>query len=316
MDEVRGLKGTLARFIPISGEDALFTDGEMTAYILDHCDIYFTPESRFFCKTELSDDRYYPYHEVILPRYQKEAEAFSDEAYRQTVEAKAFAMKIDFGHTSPNWEDILSLGFVGLKKRAEDYAAKFREDPRKSRFYAAVVKIYHAAERFVERVARKAEEEGRLELAQGLKNLLVAPPQNLFEGFQLLLLYHALQHFGEETWIRTFGRVDGLLYPVLEIPDEKENLARLGKYGRQAMKYLEENEPARYKNLLRTGRMTEKMLEVEEEANRMMEQLQKQYLKKNKPQNPSSTMEMWKLREQAKMMAEEIVLAEIVLKYH
>ena len=113
-----------------------------------------------------------------------------------------------------------------------------------------------------------------------------------------------------------YKEVDGLLYPVLEIPDEKENLARLGKYGRQAMKYLEENEPARYKNLLRTGRMTEKMLEVEEEANRMMEQLQNQYLIKNKPQNPSSTMEMWKLREQAKMMAEEIVLAEIVLKYH
>ena len=113
-----------------------------------------------------------------------------------------------------------------------------------------------------------------------------------------------------------YKEVDGLLYPVLEIPDETENLARLGKYGRQAMKYLEENEPARYKNLLRTGRMTEKMLEVEEEANQMMEQLQKQYLKKNKPQNPSSTMEMWKLREQAKMMAEEIVLAEIVLKYH
>ncbi|MEE1255207.1 MAG: TnpV protein [Lachnospiraceae bacterium] len=113
-----------------------------------------------------------------------------------------------------------------------------------------------------------------------------------------------------------YKEVDGLLYPVLEIPDERENLARLGKYGRQAMKYLEENEPARYKNLLRTGRMTEKMLEVEEEANRMMEQLQKQYLIKNKPQDPSSTMEMWKLREQAKMMAEEIVLAEIVLKYH
>ena len=50
----------------------------------------------------------------------------------------------------------------------------------------------------------------------------------------------------------------------------------MGKYGRQAMKYLEENEPARYKNLL-TGRMTEKMLEVEEEAEPMMEQLQKQY---------------------------------------
>ncbi len=28
---------------------------------------------------------------------------------------------------------------------------------------------------------------------------------------------------------------------------------------------------------------------------------------KHKPQNPSSTMEMWKLREQAKMQAEEVV---------
>ena len=244
MDEVRGLKGTLARFIPISGEDALFTDGEMTAYILDHCDIYFTPESRFFCKTELSDDRYYPYYEVILPRYQKEAEAFSDEAYRQTVEAKAFAMKIDFGHTSPNWEEILSLGFVGLKKRAEDYAAKFWEDPQKSRFYAAVVKIYNAAERFVGRVARKAEEEGRLELAQGLKNLLVAPPQNLFEGFQLLLLYHALQHFGEETWIRTFGRVDGLLYPLYCREDKAEAAALVSAFIREIQDHgMSENQP-------------------------------------------------------------------------
>ena len=244
MDEVRGLKGTLARFIPISGEDALFTDGEMTAYILDHCDIYFTPESRFFCKTELSDDRYYPYYEVILPRYQKEAEAFSDEVYRQTVEAKAFAMKIDFGHTSPNWEDILSLGFVGLKKRAEDYAAKFREDPQKSRFYAAAVKIYNAAERFVGRVARKAEEEGRLELAQGLKNLLAAPPQNLFEGFQLLLLYHALQHFGEETWIRTFGRVDGLLYPLYCREDKAEAAALVSAFIREIQDHgMSENQP-------------------------------------------------------------------------
>ena len=34
-------------------------------------------------------------------------------------------------------------------------------------------------------------------------------------------------------------------------------------------------------------------------------QLEMQYLAKHKPQNPSSTMEMWKIREQAKMQAEE-----------
>jgi hypothetical protein len=113
-----------------------------------------------------------------------------------------------------------------------------------------------------------------------------------------------------------YREVDGLFYPVLEMPDESRDLAKLGRFGRQAVKYLEENEPGRYRNLLRTGRMAEKMLEVEEEAYQMMDQLQEQYLRKNKPQNPGSTMEMLKIRNQARMMAEEIVLSEIVLKYH
>ena len=39
------------------------------------------------------------------------------------------------------------------------------------------------------------------------------------------------------------------------------------------------------------------------------------YLAKHKPQNPSSTMEMWKIREQAKMQAEEVVLHQIAVSY-
>jgi hypothetical protein len=41
-----------------------------------------------------------------------------------------------------------------------------------------------------------------------------------------------------------------------------------------------------------------------------------QYLAKHKPQNSASTVEMWKLREQAKQMAEEVVLSDIVRQYH
>ena len=104
--------------------------------------------------------------------------------------------------------------------------------------------------------------------------------------------------------------------PDLQAPDETENLTQIGKYGLLAMNYLKENEETRYKSLLRFGRMTEKMKEVDEEANHMLDQLMTQYLKSHRPVNPSSTMEMWKLREQAKMMAEEIVLTEIVYRYH
>ena len=63
---------------------------------------------------------------------------------------------------------------------------------------------------------------------------------------------------------------------------------------------------ARYKTLMRFGKMYEKMSAVEEEANQLYDQLEMQYLAKHKPQNPSSTMEMWKIREQAKMQAEEV----------
>ncbi|EKC44779.1 DNA methylase, partial [human gut metagenome] len=36
----------------------------------------------------------------------------------------------------------------------------------------------------------------------------------------------------------TYKEVDGLLYPQIEMPDETEDLTKLGKYGRMAMNYL------------------------------------------------------------------------------
>src|SRR5574344_746723 len=110
----------------------------------------------------------------------------------------------------------------------------------------------------------------------------------------------------------TYHEVDGLLYPDIQMPEE-QNLTNLGKYGRMAVKFLKENEPARYKTLYRFGMLEEKMKEVDEEANSLLDQLMENYLMKHKPQNPSSTMEMWKLREQAKMQAEEVVLNQIVM---
>ena len=115
----------------------------------------------------------------------------------------------------------------------------------------------------------------------------------------------------------TYHEVEGLLYPDIQMPEEQEKtLTNLGKYGLMAMNYLKENEKQRFVTLQRFGMLAEKMHEVDEEANRLLEQLMNQYLKKHKPQNPNSTMEMWKLREQAKMQAEEVVLHQVVMKFH
>lgn len=107
-----------------------------------------------------------------------------------------------------------------------------------------------------------------------------------------------------------------MMYPNLEMPQEKVSMTQVGRYGMMAAEYLKENERMRYNTLYRLGRLAEKMKEVDTEANSLMDKLMKDYLKKHKLENPFSTMEMWKIREQEKMMAEEVVLHQVVYRFH
>ena len=109
---------------------------------------------------------------------------------------------------------------------------------------------------------------------------------------------------------------DGMLYPDLTAPEETVSMTSLGRFAVKAMEYLKENHGGRYRTLKRFGKLTKKMQEVENEANRMMEELEKSYLKSNPPKSRTSAMEMWQLRQQARMQAEEIVMNEIVMKFH
>ena len=136
---------------------------------------------------------------------------------------------------------------------------------------------------------------------------------------------------------------DGILYPNISF--ETENLAELGKYGLMAMDYLRDNYYERYRSLERTGRLVEVLKHVNEEAHEMVDRMMEKYMKKrvkylrctqvcksryftnentetqvdvqnHKSNDPKSTMEMWKIREQGLMQDEEIVVQEIVNIYH
>lgn len=110
--------------------------------------------------------------------------------------------------------------------------------------------------------------------------------------------------------------IDGMMYPDLTIPAEPIKITELGRFAVKAMEYLKENHKDRYRTLKRFGILAEKMREVEDNANRMMEILENSYLDNNPPKDKSSTMEMWHLSQQARMQAEEVVLNEIVLRFH
>ncbi len=113
-----------------------------------------------------------------------------------------------------------------------------------------------------------------------------------------------------------YEEVDGLLYPILPVEVKTKLNEQTGKYGDCWIHYMQENHFERYRSLSRFGKLQEKAIEVNEEAYKLLDQMMKTYLEKHPAQNPSSTMEMWKLREQAKRMAEEFIFQDIVYKFH
>lgn len=115
----------------------------------------------------------------------------------------------------------------------------------------------------------------------------------------------------------TYKSVDGILYPDISISEEPEvTIGMVGKYGLAWISYMKENHADRYRHHIRMGQLHSKAQEVNEEAYGMLDTITAKYLAKHKPMNSNSTMEMWKLREQAKQLAEEVIYGEIVYQYH
>lgn len=79
---------------------------------------------------------------------------------------------------------------------------------------------------------------------------------------------------------------------------------------------MKEKHPDRYRHHIRMGQLQNKAGEINEEAYQMLDTIMNQYLQKHKPVNTNSTMEMWKLREQAKQIAEEKVYETIVYRFY
>ena len=114
----------------------------------------------------------------------------------------------------------------------------------------------------------------------------------------------------------TYREENGLLYPNITMDSDGENKVQsimdVGKYGLIWLDYLKDNQPSLYRHYKRTGALLEQAARVNKEAYAMFEQIMNKYLEKNKSTDPGSTMEIWKIREQAKMQAEEVELHDIV----
>ena len=82
------------------------------------------------------------------------------------------------------------------------------------------------------------------------------------------------------------------------------------------IEFMKTEHPDRYRNLVRFGRLWDKTTEIDEEAYELLEAIESKWLSSHKPKNRQSFWEMYQLRTQARLMAEETVLHQVIRQYH
>lgn len=110
---------------------------------------------------------------------------------------------------------------------------------------------------------------------------------------------------------------DGFAYPdIVGLEECEKPIGNPGKYGMLWVFYIYENNRYRYKALNRFGKLEETANRVNDDAYELLESIISDYLRKHPMRNPNSFVERWNLLEQTKTRADEIVLNDIVYRFH
>lgn len=206
--EFAGLKKYSDSKIDFAGKNVVEADCDIVVYLLDNCEIEISEKDIFFGKTNCEGIAL----SVMDGRSVKYDEKIAREGLKDGYESLAFTGWRDFSHTTTMWEDVLTLGFVGIKNKIVEYEEKEKNSDKKI-YYTNLLKVWKAVLRFIERAAEIALRNNKKQMAQGLFTLAYNPPSTLFEAMQTIIIYYILQMYFDGTYLRTLGRLDRLLFP-------------------------------------------------------------------------------------------------------
>lgn len=152
--------------------------------------------------------------------------AFPEETARvKRQEAAGFMYGwLDFDHTVPDWDSLMSLGFPGILARATARYEQLRMQSgvteKQEAFYRGVEIEYKAVIRFIDRLYQYActkTFEKAPRIAQCLKNLRDGAPQCTFDALQMMFLYFMISESVEHYQVRSLGfGLDATLWPFFE----------------------------------------------------------------------------------------------------
>ena len=130
---------------------------------------------------------------------------------------------VDFDHSVPEWDEILTRGFPGLLKNAMEWREKHRADgtldAKKEAYFEGIRITYEAMllmlERFIDR-AKKHKNERCDFVAASLQRLHDGPPQNFFDVLQIIFLYFMFSEHIDHMQVRSLGNLDWMLTPYYD----------------------------------------------------------------------------------------------------
>ncbi len=123
----------------------------------------------------------------------------------------------DFDHSTPDFDRLFSLGFVGILEEAKAANETIATTDEQHEFYKGVIITYSAIIDFTKRLAKLADETpGSKKLAKALYNIGQNAPNSFYEVLLLLYLYFMISEHVDVLQVRSLSNFDRQLYPYFK----------------------------------------------------------------------------------------------------
>ena len=141
----------------------------------------------------------------------------------------------DFGHTAPDWERIIKLGFLGIADEALERANS--AEGKERAFYLSVNESYLGISELCVRLAdavSQASGANAQVCEANLRAIAAGAPKSLAEAMQLYFIYYAVQQHVDGAVLRSLGSLDEILFELykkdIESGVSKQEICELVKY--------------------------------------------------------------------------------------
>ena len=119
---------------------------------------------------------------------------------------------LDYDHTIPDWDSLMTLGFSGILERARNSYKSHLENgtltQKKEDFFKGIEIEYEAILRFIDRLYKHSlskEFEKASTISECLKNLRDGAPKTTFDVLQLIYIYFMLSESVDHYQVRSLG---------------------------------------------------------------------------------------------------------------